>query len=156
MWRFNPTSSQFEAVGALEGHYRGITSLLLNEFYLWSSSLDCTIRVWDLNTSKCVGVLNSTNGGHSCAVSCLVMIPSATPSATGSAASPAPSTGYIASGSVDSEVKLWLPTGELAWTGVHAADKSGIGVTALHVFQDLHGGIPLLICAIFDPIYICL
>ena len=50
---------------------------------LWSGSSDRTIRVWEINTGRCIGVLNGASGGHVEAVSCLEFIPAATPTATG-------------------------------------------------------------------------
>lgn len=132
MWRFSSQTNGFEHVGALEGHVRGITALLLNDSHLWSASLDHTVRVWELNTSKCIGTLSAANGGHTAAVSCLAAIPAVASAPTGSAS-------FIVSGSMDGEVKMWQPGGELAWSGSHAAEP-GVGVTALHVFQDLIGG----------------
>lgn len=144
MWRFNAATNSFEHVGALEGHVRGITALLLNDSHLWSASLDTTVRVWELNSSKCIGTLSAANGGHSAAVSCLTSIPAAVPPTAPGQPVPPATTGYIASGSMDGEVKMWTPSGELAWSGSHASEP-GVGVTALHVFQDLLGGMFLLL-----------
>lgn len=44
---------------------------------LWSGSSDRTIRVWEINSGRCIGVLNSSSGGHVEAVSCLEFIPAA-------------------------------------------------------------------------------
>lgn len=113
---------------------------------LWSSSLDATIRVWDLNSMKCVGILNSTSNGHNAAVSAMVLIPppiNQNINAIGlQTLTPPPThTGYMASGSMDGEVRLWSLNGELLWTGTHVTEETpGVGVTALHVFQDLLGG----------------
>ena len=106
---------------------------------LWSGSIDHSIRVWDVGSGRCLGVLKgSTTGGvqsgfgHTDAVSCLELIPAATSS------NPTDSTGgeaYIASGGGDGEVKLWRPNGEY----VHSCSH-GAFVTALKFFQDTYGG----------------
>ena len=139
MWKYN--ANQFEAMGVLEGHTRGVTALVLNEMYLWSGSIDTTVRVWDLNTLKCVCVLTSGNGGHVSPISCLAAIPPCAASASNNGMpGTVASAGYIASGSLDGDVKLWSFNGELQWSGSHIGDQKGVGVTALQVFQDLLGG----------------
>eukprot|EP01006_Ploeotia_vitrea_P011692 TRINITY_DN31082_c0_g1_i2.p1 TRINITY_DN31082_c0_g1~~TRINITY_DN31082_c0_g1_i2.p1 ORF type:complete len:384 (+),score=-17.56 TRINITY_DN31082_c0_g1_i2:80-1231(+) len=148
MWRFN--ANQFEHVGVLEGHIRGVTSLVLNDTYLWSGSIDTTIRVWDLNTLKCVCTLTSTNGGHTSPISCLVAIPPSTPSQQPNTQAPANTSGYIASGSLDGDVKIWSLSGELVWSGGHIAEGTGVGITSLHVFQDLLGGQQVLLVGLTD------
>ena len=50
---------------------------------LWSGSSDRTIRVWEINTGRCIGVLNGASGGHVEAVSCLEFIPAAISAAAG-------------------------------------------------------------------------
>lgn len=65
--RFDEAKNSFDCVSLLEGHLREVTGLLLvNESsYLWSSSADHTIRVWEMSSGKCVGVLsNATGQGH--------------------------------------------------------------------------------------------
>lgn len=122
--------------------------MLLIETNLWSGSLDTTLRVWDMNTSKCLGVLSNAQGGHSAAISCLVNIPPSAP--VGTTSPGAPSSGFIASGSMDGEVKLWQYSGEIAWSGAHSAPASGIGVTSLCVFQDALGGQQNLLIGLTD------
>ena len=120
--------------------------ICLLDAQLWSGSIDHTIRVWDVGSGRCLGVLKgpttttATAGGvqagfgHTDAVSCLELIPAVTsssPTDTTSGGSEA----YIASGGGDGEVKLWRPNGEFAHSCSH-----GAFVTALKFFQDTHGG----------------
>jgi WD40 repeat protein len=59
MYRFDEAQSTFVFMSLLEGHVREITSLLLvgDPPFLWSSSADHSIRVWDMTTGKCIGSL---------------------------------------------------------------------------------------------------
>ena len=104
-----------------------------------------------MNTSKCLGVLSNTQGGHTAAVSCMVNIPPPTPNPGAGTTSPgATGTGFMASGAMDGEVKLWQYSGEVAWSGTHSAPGSGIGVTSLCVFQDTLGGQQNLLIGLTD------
>lgn len=90
MWKTNGSNS--ELVSRLDGHFRGILSLLVVGSNLWSSSADHTIRVWDLNTMQCRNVLSKLNGGHDDAVTCLFHLPERQ---------------IVISGSSDSTIKIW-------------------------------------------------
>lgn len=60
----------------IDVHSNGTMTFITAESrLLWSGSSDRTIRVWELNTGRCVGVLNGASGGHTEAVSCLEFIP---------------------------------------------------------------------------------
>ncbi len=85
------------------------------------------MRVWDVGTGKCIGVLSATGGGHGHkdAVSCMELIPATAPG----------SDTYIATGAGDGEVKLWKTNGEFVHTVTHSSF-----VTALRTFQDTLGG----------------
>ena len=147
-WRYDAAARKFEHLALLEGHLRAVTCVLLNGTHifciylssycrlkidfdldscLWSGSVDRTIRVWEVGTGKCLGVLTKANGGngHSEAVSCLTLIP---PTSAGGDA-------YIASGGGDGDVKLWKTNGEY----VHSCSH-GVFITALNTFQDSMGG----------------
>lgn len=152
-WRHDAASNKFEHLALLEGHVRAVTCLLLcgeahvsrfatlfprdlvsfvlsssvSESYLWSGSVDRTVRVWDVGTGKCIGVLSAAGGGHGHkdAVSCMELIPAAAPG----------SDAYIATGAGDGEVKLWKANGEFVHTVSHTSF-----VTALRTFQDTMGG----------------
>jgi WD40 repeat protein len=36
---------------------------ILESRHLWSGSADRTIRVWDINSGRCIGILNANSGG---------------------------------------------------------------------------------------------
>jgi len=114
----------------LEGHIREVTGLLLvsDATLLWSCSADQSIRVWEMSSGRCVGVLSSGNE----VATCLELIP------------PCPAShpeAYIASGAGDGDVKLWGLAGE----SVHTCSHKGQFVTCLRVFQDSLGGQPVLL-----------
>ncbi len=92
--------------------------------YLWSGSIDQTIRVWDMNTGKCVGMLCAPTG-HSAAVTCIVAVP---PSGTSADK-------FVISASLNGELKRWTTGGE----GAGATQATGVTVTALNVFQHQAG-----------------
>merc|ERR1712110_703235 len=80
----------FILVNALCGHAGKVTSLVVAQNMLWSSSMDMTIRLWDLSTFDCKHLITQdisrmgttgqssipiTSGdgiGHKSAVTCLV------------------------------------------------------------------------------------
>ena len=128
------------------------------ESQLWTGSLDRTIRVWDVGSGRCLGVLRGapaapttlttplsttpvptppTGNGHTEAVTCLELIP-ATPEAGSEA--------YIASGGGDGEVKLWRTNGEY----VHTCSHGTCMITSLRCFQDTNSGPPLLLIGLND------
>ena len=88
--------------------------------------------MWDITAGRCLGILSGAGGGtgHSNAVSCLAYIPAVQ---QGSEA-------YIASGSLDCEVKLWKTNGEFVHSCSHPSS-----VTSMCYFQDTHGGVPMLL-----------
>lgn len=100
--------------------------LLSPDQFLWTGSLDHTIRVWEVASGRCLGALTSANNGkgHAGAISCLILTPAGPQNEI-----------HIASGSSDQEVKLWKPNGEFVHSVSHSA-----WVTALCPFQDSHGG----------------
>ncbi len=110
----------------------------ISESYLWSGSVDRNLRVWEVGTGKCLGVLTAANGGngHKDAVSCLEVIPPVAPS----------NDTYIASGAGDGEVKLWKTNGEYVHTCSHPSF-----VTALRTFQDSMGG-NTMPCQFIEPL----
>ena len=90
---------------------------------LWSGSSDRTIRAWDINSSRCAGIINSSSGGHTAAVTCFEQVTAGTDS-------------YIASGGADGELKLWSTSGEFQANFSH-----GSLITTMKVFQDSLGGL---------------
>jgi WD40 repeat protein len=95
--------------------------------FLWTGSLDHTIRVWDVGSGRCLGVLTSLNGGkgHTAPVSCFAVIHAGPNKEL-----------HMASGGFDNEVKVWKMNGEFTHSVSHSA-----WVTALCPFQDSLGGI---------------
>ena len=129
----------------LTGHVREVTSLLISGAHLWSSSVDRTIRIWDMSTAQCShvipgapssdyggGNLNNNNGngdqpvGHSSAVTCLAGV-----NIEGQ--------DYVLSGSLDSSVKIWDSTANHLATETH-----GQGVLSMATLTD-PGGNHLLV-----------
>ena len=59
------------SVGVMRGHALGVTCVQVVPIYddsypnltLWSGSLDCTIRLWDLGSYECIHVLTEHTGG---------------------------------------------------------------------------------------------
>eukprot|EP00607_Mallomonas_marina_P002352 CAMPEP_0182425288 /NCGR_PEP_ID=MMETSP1167-20130531/11656_1 /TAXON_ID=2988 /ORGANISM="Mallomonas Sp, Strain CCMP3275" /LENGTH=402 /DNA_ID=CAMNT_0024605825 /DNA_START=127 /DNA_END=1335 /DNA_ORIENTATION=+ len=125
-WKFNSVAGTFEALAVLEGHIRGVTSLVLIGGNLWSGSIDRSLRCWDVATGVCVGVLTSSNGGHAEPITCLEKIlMDDTPTAVT----------YLASGGSDGEVVIWnTATGTKEWNGSH-----GEVITSLLFTQDKAG-----------------
>ena len=101
--------------------------------------MDTTIRVWNLASGKCLGVLSAIGGagGHTDAVSCLEFIPSS-PSIPGSEA-------FVASGGAEGAVKIWKTSGTLA----HSCSHTSV-VTALRAFKDSNGGNQVLLIGLLD------
>jgi WD40 repeat protein len=137
-WRFE--GGQFVKLSLCEGHTRAVTCLLFHEGMLWSGAGDRTLRVWDITSGRCVGTIKSAPGnsdGHADAVSCLEKIPAVAGAQDASS--------YVASGSIDGELKLWRPNGEFVYSC-----NNGAGITALRCFQDELGGQQSLLIGLFD------
>jgi WD40 repeat protein len=135
-WRFE--GGQFIKLSVCEGHIRAVTCLLIHNDILWSGSADRTLRVWDIQSGRCVGTINSSPGdanGHSDAVSCLASIPALQPGAES----------FVVSGSIDGDTKLWKSDGSFVYSC-----NNGAGVTSLCHFQDELGGAQSLIIGLFD------
>jgi WD40 repeat protein len=94
--------------------------------------MDSTLRVWDLSSGKCMGVLSALNGGggHVDAVTCLEYMPPDVGSQN-----PMAQQAYVASGGADGAVKLWSTTG----TPVHSCMHTSM-VTTMKTFKDSNGG----------------
>jgi WD40 repeat protein len=92
--------------------------------HLWSGSVDATVRVWDLSSGSCLGVLSSLGAGqgHADAVTCLEYIPGG----------PEP---LMASGGADGAVKIWNANGGFVLSVMHTTV-----VTSLLTFKDSLGG----------------
>jgi len=114
-----------KCTATLCGHVGEITGLVVvGSSILWSSSLDRTIRLWDLSSSQCVHVITPDSpGGHVDAITCLL---SYTSTVHGN---------FIFSGSLDGTIKVWNPnTGECV-----ASTSHGVGVSCMDCREDLKG-----------------
>ncbi|CAM9263020.1 unnamed protein product [Chrysoparadoxa australica] len=90
--------ADFRLVKTLEGHVRGITALVFTGNRLWSASKDTTIRVWDIGTATCVGVIAGAAGvGHGNEIT----------SMAGPIKQEGDQTEYIVSGSLDQSIRVW-------------------------------------------------
>lgn len=136
-WQFDQAKNSFDHLVVLEGHVRGITSLLVAETKLWSASMDSTIRIWDIPSGRCDAILTKQNNGHNNAICCLKQIPSFPPT----------NQSYVASGGCDGTIKIWNMQGSHIFT-IPLGD--GIFVTALEIFCDEIGGHPMLIAGLSD------
>jgi WD40 repeat protein len=123
IWKFNSTSNNFELQQTIHGHAREITGLVVVDTMLWTSSIDGSIRLWDLNSQKgeCKYVITKdtkagTGSGHASAV-------------TGLLACPMPNMGtFVLSSSLDGTIKAWNgANGEC----VASEDHGGAGVVSM-------------------------
>lgn len=134
VWRYDTAARAFAAIATMEGHIRAVTCLLMNEAFLWSGSVDTTIKVWDMNSGQVLATLAMVEGrseGHLDAVSCMELIPITAPHTEA----------YVASGGLDKQIKLWKAAGGAyvqSWT-----QKAPI--TAMKTFVDSFGKYTLLL-----------
>lgn len=129
MWKFDSALLKFSSILSLDGHIRGVTGMVMQDGFLWSCSLDTTIRVWDLGTGKCVAVLGLSTeaNAHKVAVASMESVTCADGE-------------YVATGGADGELKLWKNNGEFAWSGTH----TGV-IYCLRAFKDELGGDQMLL-----------
>eukprot|EP01042_Synura_sphagnicola_P001911 gene1911-2255_t len=127
-WRLNGVTGTFEHLALLEGHTRGVTTLLLIGTALWSGSMDRSIRCWDVGSGTCRGILTSANGGHKEPVTCMEVITMDDAST------------YVVSGGADAELIIWDMLGNKSWGG-----SQGGMVTCLRASQDTVGSRILLV-----------
>jgi WD40 repeat protein len=89
--------SKFVRRFQLIGHSDKVLCLLVvGQNLLFSGSVDCTLRVWNINTMECLQVLV----GHSSTVSCLALASEDDDAGTLQGK-------YICSGSYDTTIKIW-------------------------------------------------
>ncbi|URD87808.1 zinc finger CCCH domain-containing protein [Musa troglodytarum] len=56
-WKFSAVGNCFEPAAFFDGHRLSVVSLVVGAMRLYSSSMDNTIRVWDLVTFQCIQTL---------------------------------------------------------------------------------------------------
>ena len=111
------------------GHAGQVTGLQLIDTLLWSSSVDHSIRVWDLSKNgACQFLINKEHMGHSDAVTGLLKFAS-------------PAGQFVLSSSLDGTIKAWNGTsGECV-----ASETHGDGVVSMALAADQQSNPILLI-----------
>src|SRR5262249_1621490 len=99
-----------------EGHQDTVTAIAFSpdSRYLASSSLDKTIRLWDVSNQKNVFAFR----GHASGVTCVVFSPDGR---------------YVASASMDHTVRLWNTESGLAFTEADAVTDVGFPLSGINV-----------------------
>lgn len=148
LWQFNPALENgkggFALSKTLHGHAREVTGLtVVSNTILWSSSVDQSIRLWDLNSAECKHVIckNSTqNGtqhgnsqlGHDDAITAVLTFENELGK-------------FVISGSLDGTIKAWNgETGECL-----ASENNNVGVVSMALTSDIKGN-PMLLCGLID------
>jgi len=136
IWKFDGSKPGFVLTQTIHGHAREITGLLVVDNLLWSSSIDGSIRLWDLNKNgDCQYVItrdtksNNDPVGHNGAV-------------TGLLTYNMPGAGtYVLSSSLDGTIKAWNGSnGECMIYEDHHA-----GVVSMAISKDLSNNPILLV-----------
>mmetsp|Transcript_8044 Transcript_8044/g.14623 ORF Transcript_8044/g.14623 Transcript_8044/m.14623 type:complete len:425 (-) Transcript_8044:120-1394(-) len=130
LWTFDTPTNQFVLKQTIAGHAGQVTGLqLIDQHLLWSSSVDCSIRLWDLNKQgECQYLITKENNGHSNAVTGLLKFTS-------------PAGQFVLSSSLDGTIKAWNGTnGECV-----ASEAHGEGVVCMALATDLQQNPILLI-----------
>eukprot|EP00903_Cladosiphon_okamuranus_P020061 g18427.t1 len=139
VWARPTQGGAFAQLAQLEGHARGVTSLVstASNGMLWSSSEDGTIRIWNTATNTCEHTITKDNGGHEGAVVALTIGQSA---AEGALAE------YIISGSKDGTMGVFQAAdGTLTYK-----HKVGTGVSAIAAFDPTPGTSALMLVGYED------
>lgn len=134
LWKFDGT--KFALTNTLHGHAGEVTSMVMIDQLLWTSSVDQSIRLWDLsNNGECQYLITRetmTNGnpvGHTSAVTALLTFKM--PSGGGT---------FVLSSSLDGTIKAWNGTnGECV-----ASESHGEGVVSMALSEDQNKN-PLLL-----------
>jgi WD40 repeat protein len=129
LWTFDAASNGFLLNQTVAGHAGQVTGLQLIDTLLWSSSVDHSIRVWDLSKNgACQFLINKEHMGHSDAVTGLLKFAS-------------PAGQFVLSSSLDGTIKAWNGTsGECV-----ASETHGDGVVSMALAADQHSNPILLI-----------
>lgn len=123
-WKFNPAANTFDPVTSLTGHMLPVVSLVSVKDKLYSASMDHTIRVWDLETFRCIQTL----GDHTSVVTSLLCWEQ-----------------FLLSCSLDGTVKVWDTTSSVALEEIYTHIEKH-GVLALCIMKDEQAN-PILLCS---------
>jgi len=141
-WRFDPTAKRFAVMNTLHGHAREISGLVVTTAangskILWSSSIDRTMRLWDLESGKCQYLIsadtkNATGNvvGHTDAITSMLVWDGKEHG------------NFVLSASLDGSVKAWSANAECV-----ASETHGQGVVSISLVNDASNR-PLLMCGL--------
>ncbi|XP_065853883.1 zinc finger CCCH domain-containing protein 48-like [Euphorbia lathyris] len=127
-WKVSPDNLKpFQLAASSEGHTAAVISLAFGKERLYSGAMDCTIRVWDLHTLRCLHTLNA----HSDTVMSLICWKD-----------------YLLSCSLDKTIKVWSGTEE-GTLKVEYTQNIEHGAIGLGGIFDLANN-PVLLCSCND------
>ncbi|KAF2320876.1 hypothetical protein GH714_031506 [Hevea brasiliensis] len=117
----------FEHATSLKGHTGAVICLTIGRDWLYSGSMDSTIRAWELDTLQCIHTLN----GHVDAVMSLICWDE-----------------YLLSCSLDRTIKVWASTkeGNIEVIYTHEKEHGAIALFGMHDVEDK----PVLFCSCND------
>ncbi|XP_058085358.1 zinc finger CCCH domain-containing protein 48 [Magnolia sinica] len=126
-WTFNAVGNCFEPAASLIGHGLAVMSLVVGAGKLYSSSMDHTIKVWDLGTLQCIHTLTD----HTSVVMSVLCWDQ-----------------FLLSCSLDKTIKVWAATetGNLEVTYTHNEEHGVVALCGMHDMQDR----PVLLCSCSD------
>ncbi|KAJ3699151.1 hypothetical protein LUZ61_002856 [Rhynchospora tenuis] len=127
VWRFNVATNCFEPATTLLGHRLAVVSLVVGGARLYSSSMDNTIKAWELSTLQCIQTISD----HSNVVMSLLYWDQ-----------------FLLSCSLDNTVKVWFTNNQeqLEVTYTHTEEHGIISLCGMHDEQ----GKPVLLCSLND------
>ncbi|KAG7986718.1 hypothetical protein I3843_03G096100 [Carya illinoinensis] len=126
-WKFNAVTNCFEPAASLKGHTLGVVSLVVGANRLYSGSMDCTIRVWNLETLQCIQTLKE----HTAVVMSVLCWDQ-----------------FLLSCSLDQTIKVWVATesGNLEVTYTHNEEHGLLTLCGMHDSEAK----PILLCSSND------
>ncbi|KAF7137847.1 hypothetical protein RHSIM_Rhsim07G0021900 [Rhododendron simsii] len=126
-WKPSSETNGLDLAASLKGHSGGVISLCVGAKWLYSGSMDNTVRVWDLNTFECIHTLK----GHTDAVMSVLCWAS-----------------FLLSSSLDGTIKAWAATESGNIEVIHT-HKEEHGCLELCGIQDAEEK-PILLCSCND------
>ncbi|XP_009386711.2 zinc finger CCCH domain-containing protein 17 isoform X1 [Musa acuminata AAA Group] len=126
-WKFSAVGNCFEPAAFFDGHQLSVVSLVVGALRLYSSSMDNTIRVWDLATFQCIQTLTN----HTSVVMSVLCWDQ-----------------FLLSCSLDKTIKVWVTTesGNLEVTYTHTEEHGVLALCGMHDAQAK----PILLCSCND------